>query len=118
MPTSIRSPKRCCNRHERPAPAGSGVETHRLPDCRIPRPAAVDPNLFSGGGTAGADITSLWARSIDAARPTPLLLAPAHARETGDSRQAILMFILGVSCYYHDAAAALIQDGQLIAAAE
>jgi carbamoyltransferase len=28
------------------------------------------------------------------------------------------MNILGVSCYYHDAAAALLQDGQLIAAAE
>ncbi len=28
------------------------------------------------------------------------------------------MFILGVSCYYHDSAAALIKDGQLIAAAE
>jgi carbamoyltransferase len=28
------------------------------------------------------------------------------------------MFILGISCFYHDAAAALIQDGRLIAAAE
>ena len=28
------------------------------------------------------------------------------------------MRILGISCYYHDAAAALIQDGMLIAAAE
>ncbi len=28
------------------------------------------------------------------------------------------MFILGVSCYYHDSAAVLLQDGQLIAAAE
>jgi carbamoyltransferase len=28
------------------------------------------------------------------------------------------MYILGVSCYYHDAAAALLHDGQLIAAAE
>ncbi len=28
------------------------------------------------------------------------------------------MDILGISCYYHDAAAALIRDGQLIAAAE
>jgi carbamoyltransferase len=28
------------------------------------------------------------------------------------------VYILGVSCYYHDAAAALLQDGQLIAAAE
>ena len=28
------------------------------------------------------------------------------------------MHILGISCYYHDAAAALIRDGQLIAAAE
>ena len=28
------------------------------------------------------------------------------------------MRILGVSCYYHDAAAALLEDGRLIAAAE
>lgn len=28
------------------------------------------------------------------------------------------MYILGISCYYHDAAAALIEDGRLIAAAE
>jgi carbamoyltransferase len=28
------------------------------------------------------------------------------------------MYILGVSCYYHDAAAALLKDGQLIAAAD
>ena len=28
------------------------------------------------------------------------------------------MHILGVSCYYHDAAAALLKDGQLVAAAE
>lgn len=28
------------------------------------------------------------------------------------------MYILGVSCYYHDSAAALIQDGKLVAAAE
>ena len=28
------------------------------------------------------------------------------------------MYILGVSCYYHDSAAALIQDGMLVAAAE
>ena len=28
------------------------------------------------------------------------------------------MNILGISCYYHDAAAALLQDGKLIAAAE
>ena len=28
------------------------------------------------------------------------------------------MYILGVSCYYHDAAAALLQDGMLVAAAE
>ena len=28
------------------------------------------------------------------------------------------MYILGISCFYHDAAAALLRDGQLIAAAE
>jgi carbamoyltransferase len=28
------------------------------------------------------------------------------------------MYVLGISCYFHDAAAALLADGQLIAAAE
>ena len=28
------------------------------------------------------------------------------------------MNILGISCYYHDAAAALIQDGNIVAAAQ
>lgn len=28
------------------------------------------------------------------------------------------MYILGISCYYHDAAAALLRDGELVAAAE
>lgn len=28
------------------------------------------------------------------------------------------MYILGISCYYHDAAAALLCDGELVAAAE
>ena len=28
------------------------------------------------------------------------------------------MYILGISCYYHDSAVALIQDGNLIAATE
>ena len=28
------------------------------------------------------------------------------------------MYILGISCYYHDAAAVLLKDGMLIAAAE
>ena len=28
------------------------------------------------------------------------------------------MYILGISCYYHDSAAALLRDGELIAAAE
>ena len=28
------------------------------------------------------------------------------------------MDILGISCYYHDAAAALLRDGRLVAAAE
>ena len=28
------------------------------------------------------------------------------------------MYILGISCYFHDAAAALMEDGRLVAAAE
>lgn len=33
-------------------------------------------------------------------------------------QKAIAMYILGISCYYHDAAAVLLQDGQIVAAAE
>lgn len=33
-------------------------------------------------------------------------------------QKAILMYLLGISCFYHDAAAALIKDGTLVAAAE
>jgi len=33
-------------------------------------------------------------------------------------QEAVNVYVLGVSCYYHDAAAALLQDGMLIAAAE
>ena len=28
------------------------------------------------------------------------------------------MYVLGISCYYHDAAACLVKDGKLVAAAE
>ena len=28
------------------------------------------------------------------------------------------MYILGISCYYHDASAALLKDGEIVAAAE
>ena len=33
-------------------------------------------------------------------------------------QKAITVYILGISCYYHDAAAVLLQDGQIVAAAE
>ena len=33
-------------------------------------------------------------------------------------QKAITLYILGISCYYHDAAAVLLRDGQLVAAAE
>ena len=35
-----------------------------------------------------------------------------------DQQAAVLTAILGISCHYHDAAAALLVDGQLVAAAE
>ena len=58
-----------------------------------------------------------------------ILFAPSNALQDGWVIRSRLstcrghinsdsMNILGVSCYYHDAAAALLQDGQLIAAAE
>jgi len=28
------------------------------------------------------------------------------------------MYVLGISCYYHDASAALLKDGEIVAAAE
>lgn len=33
-------------------------------------------------------------------------------------QKAIILYILGISCYYHDAAAVLLDDGQVVAAAE
>src|SRR5262245_10539704 len=36
----------------------------------------------------------------------------------GASEEPVLMNILGISCYFHDAAAALLRDGRLVAAAE
>jgi hypothetical protein len=36
----------------------------------------------------------------------------------GPREEAVLMYILGISCYFHDAVAALLRDGQLVAAAE
>jgi len=33
-------------------------------------------------------------------------------------QKAVTLYILGISCYYHDAAAVLLRDGQLVAAAE
>jgi carbamoyltransferase len=33
-------------------------------------------------------------------------------------QKAIILYILGISCYYHDAAAVLLHDGQVVAAAE
>lgn len=38
--------------------------------------------------------------------------------EDGRGNETVLMDVLGISCYFHDAAAALVRDGQLIAAAE
>tara|TARA_Y100000817_G_scaffold280187_1_gene244046 strand:- start:455 stop:2209 length:1755 start_codon:yes stop_codon:yes gene_type:complete len=35
-----------------------------------------------------------------------------------ENKETILMFNLGISCYYHDSAAALLEDGRVIAAVE
>src|SRR5215468_2517090 len=48
-------------------------------------------------------------------------MAPPRPRGPSDRRAGpptVLMDVLGVSCYFHDAAAALIRDGQLVAAVE
>src|SRR5216117_2422110 len=68
-------------------------------------------------------------RSADAGlfRPLAASRGPfpdlARARRAGSGhepagQEAILMNILGISCFFHDAGAALIQDGALVAAAE
>lgn len=36
----------------------------------------------------------------------------------GGGQKAVLMDILGISCFFHDAAAVLLRDGEVIAAAE
>src|SRR5439155_379395 len=49
---------------------------------------------------------------------TSLARQAAAVAEARRRTGAILMNILGISCFYHDAAAALVMNGQLVAAAE
>src|SRR5438552_745160 len=57
------------------------------------------------------------------ARPEAGALSPMRKprswkRQGGSSKEAVVMNILGISCYFHDAAAALLRDSRLVAAAE
>jgi hypothetical protein len=36
----------------------------------------------------------------------------------GDSWEKLTMYILGISAFYHDSAACLVQDGEIVAAAQ
>ena len=48
------------------------------------------------------------AQPLPAADPIPAVPAPRPAKAT---------YVLGISCFYHDSAAALVRDGELVAAA-
>src|SRR5918996_105379 len=48
----------------------------------------------------------------------PFALGVKRQRARAGTAPVLSMNILGISCYFHDAAAALLRDGQLIAAAE
>src|SRR5215468_997495 len=57
-------------------------------------------------------------RSIGATQHQSALAgAQTCQRQAGRRTEPVLMYILGISCFYHDSAAALIKDGQLVAAA-
>src|SRR6266403_3423245 len=51
-------------------------------------------------------------------RPANWIEHPAEVHDIDWARRQWPMHILGISCYYHDAAAAILRDGQLVAAAE
>ena len=56
-----------------------------------------------------------------APRPAPAHLLDVHGRKGPDRRvlpQAVLMKLLGISCYYHDSAACLVDEGRIVAAAQ
>src|SRR4051812_30939701 len=96
------------------------VEGGRSPSGRDPGARALLPAVLPRPGAAG--------------RAAPRQPACAHAKSRNQARVArsrrassarsgvlsssILMNILGISCYFHDAAAALLQNGRLVAAAE
>ena len=46
------------------------------------------------------------------------ITAPSDARRAPESRVTAPMYILGISSHYHDAAATLLKDGMVVAAAE
>ena len=51
-------------------------------------------------------------------KTTVKLLAWYWQNKTINNFQAILMYTLGISCYYHDSAASLLKDGKVLAAIE
>jgi carbamoyltransferase len=48
--------------------------------------------------------------------PAPIKIRPAIQQNSSSEKKPT--FVLGISCFYHNSAAALIKDGQIIAAAE
>ena len=54
-------------------------------------------------------------RGLLATRPQTTVAAPA---QDGAGERAGSIYILGISCFYHNSAAALIRDGEIVAAAE
>jgi carbamoyltransferase len=75
-------------------------------------PAAPDKAPQAAGGTFVAAPAS-DATSAHASRPTA-----AAARGVRPTRRAAGTYVLGISAFYHDSAAALIRDGDIVAAAE
>ncbi len=103
---------------EGPAPRLGDLEAHRTDDRRRDRARCDDRVLLHDPG-------AVRHRGQATARPArvegdPRRLLAARGETVGGARgrtQAVLMHVLGVSCFYHDSAAALLKDGMLVAAA-
>jgi carbamoyltransferase len=78
-----------------------------MPDAAPAAPAEPAPVTLKSTNGDGA-----WAKATGAG------VADGAGSSTGGPRTEKPTFILGLSCFYHDSAAALIRDGEIVAAAE
>ena len=104
-----------------------GMEASRAENRRLPGSRAADHLLFRVAGPVrdcdAPDLGPADAQAWSAARMGVRCRTAASTRwrrraNSFSDATKTQVLILGVSCYFHDAAAALLRDGQLVAAAE